>query len=181
MTPPMVARIIEALFVIAVAVWVGAIVVLSFVIAPGLFSALPRQQAGDLMNHLFPAYYHLGALCGLVALIAGGIQAYAGRRWGIVRFWLTGLMVVSTFYAGFVVTPQAQAVRAQLLAGGDHPAPAEIRAKLQETFQSDHRQAVAANGIALVSGLGILWMVGMAERRLGNGRPGKERVSSTGR
>lgn len=176
--PPMFSRVIESLFVIAVAVWVGAIVLLSFVVAPGIFAALPRPQAGDLMNQLFPAYYRVGVLCSLVALITGGVQAYLGRRWGTVRFWLTGVMAISTLYAGFVVTPHAQAIRAQLMAGGDHPPQMESRVKLQEAFRLDHQRAVAANGVALISGLGVLWMVGVAERRLGDGRPGKERVSS---
>jgi hypothetical protein len=159
-------RILEALFLIAVAVWVGAIVLLSTVVAPIVFSALPRQQAGDLMNQLFPAYYAVGAACGAAALLTGAIQAYVGRRWGTVRFWLTGLMLVSTLYAGFIVTPRAQTARTQLQAGGDSAA----RAALQRTFQRNHQQAVGANGIALAAGVVILWLAGMAERRVGHQR-----------
>jgi len=159
-------RITEAFFLIAVAVWVGAIITLSFVVAPVVFSALPRPQAGDLMNQLFPAYYRVGALCGAVALAAGAIQAYIGRRWGTLRFWLTGLMVVSTLYAGFVVTPHAQAMRAQLV---DETEKAE-RAKLQQAFDRDHRLAVVANGVALLAGVAVLWLAGMAERRVSHHR-----------
>ncbi|MEW6325026.1 MAG: DUF4149 domain-containing protein [Nitrospirota bacterium] len=157
----------EALFVLAVAVWTGAIVMLAFVAAPTIFAALPRQQAGDLMNQLFPAYYRVGALCGGVALVTGGIQAYIGRRWGTLRFWLTGLMLVSTLYAGFVLTPHAQTLRTQLKAGGE----SADRARVQADFQRDHQWAVAANGIALFSGATILWLTGMAERRAIPNRP----------
>ena len=160
----LVPRVVEAVFIIAVAVWVGAMMLLGAVVAPGVFAVLPRQQAGDLMNHLFAGYYQMGMLSGLAALTAGGVQAYLGRRrWGTARFWLTGLMVVSTFYAGFVVTPHAQALRVQLLAPGSESA----RAALQEAFHSAHRQAVTANGVALLSGLIVLGMVGLAERRSG--------------
>lgn len=162
----MLARVIEALFLIAVAVWVGAMVLLGAVVAPVVFSTLPRPQAGDLMNQLFPAYYRVGLLCGAVALVTGGIQAYLGRRWGTLRFWLTGLMVVSTLYAGFVVTPHAQSVRAQLLAGGEKAQ----RARLQQAFRRDHQLAVAANGVALLAGVAVLWLAGMAERRVTQNR-----------
>jgi len=162
-------RMVESIFIIAVAVWVGAMMLLAVVVAPGVFTALPtRQQAGDLMNQLFAGYYQMGALCGLVALAAGGVQAYLGRhRWGTIRFWLTGLMVVSTLYGGFVVTPRAQAVRAQLLAPGNEAA----RVALQREFQRSHQQAVAANVVALISGLLVLGMVGLAERRASPERP----------
>ena len=166
-------RIMETIFLLAVAVWVGAVVLLSFVVAPGVFAALPRPQAGDLMNALFPAYYRLGALCGGVALVTGALQAYIGKRWGTLRFWLTGVMVVSTLYAGFVVTPHAQAVRVQL-AAGDRQAD---RAQLQKTFHRDHQLAVFANGVALFSGAAVLWLTGMAERRTVPNRP-HQRFSS---
>lgn len=156
-------RIVEAVFVIAVALWVGAMTLLAVVVAPAVFAVLPsRQQAGDLMNHLFTGYYQMGALCGLVALTAGGLQAYLGRRrWGTIRFWLTGLMVVSTLYAGFVVTPHAQLIRVQLESPGNEAG----RVVLQQAFQRAHKQAVAANIIALLSGVTVLGMVGLAERR----------------
>jgi hypothetical protein len=162
-------RMVEAVFIIAVALWVGAMTLLAVVVAPGVFAVLPsRQQAGDLMNHLFAGYYQMGALCGLVALTAGGLQAYLSRRrWGTVRFWLTGLMVVSTLYAGFVVTPHAQMLRAQLSAPGNESA----RGSLQQAFYRAHRQAVAANIIALLSGVTVLGMVGLAERRVSLERP----------
>jgi hypothetical protein len=159
---------VESIFIITVAVWVGAMMLLAVVVAPGVFALLPRQQAGDLMNHLFAGYYQMGALCGLVALTAGGVQAYLGRRrWGTVRFWLTGVMLVSTLYGGFVVTPHAQVIRTQLLAPGNET----VRLSLQQAFHRTHQQAVAANIVALLSGLMILGMVGLAERRSGQDRP----------
>ncbi|HTP42504.1 MAG TPA: DUF4149 domain-containing protein [Nitrospiria bacterium] len=162
-------RILETVFIIAVALWVGAMMLLAVVVAPGVFTVMPsRQEAGNLMSHLFVGYYHMGALCGLAALIAGGLQAYLGRhRWGTIRFWITGLMVVSTLYAGFVVTPHAQVIRMQLSAPGSE----SNRASLQREFQRAHGQAVTANAIALLSGLVVLGMVGLAERRSGQERP----------
>jgi hypothetical protein len=161
-------RFIEAVFLVAVSVWVGAIVLLSFVVAPGLFSALSRDQAGEVMNQLFPVYYELGALCASVALVIGGLQAYLGRRWGTVRFWLTGVMFVATLYGGFVVTPQAQALRTQLQTEDARTLEGGERASLKAAFDRHHRRAVIANGIALLSGLGVLWVMGIAERRTGH-------------
>jgi uncharacterized membrane protein len=162
-------RILETVFIIAVALWVGAMMLLAVVVAPGVFAAMSsRQEAGNLMSHLFVGYYHMGALCGLAALTAGGLQAYLGRhRWGTIRFWITGLMVVSTLYAGFVVTPHAQMIRMQLTGPGSE----STRVSLQREFQRAHQEAVAANAVALLSGLVVLGMVGLAERRSGQERP----------
>jgi len=162
-------RVLETVFIIAVALWVGAMMLLAVVVAPGVFATmLSRQEAGNLMSHLFAGYYHMGAWCGLAALTAGGVQAYLGRyRWGTIRFWVTGLMVISTLYAGFVVTPHAQMIRMQLSSPGSE----SLRASLQREFQRAHREAVAANAVALLSGLVVLGMVGLAERRSGQKRP----------
>ena len=52
---------------LALGLWIGSIVFFSLVTAPGLFGALPRDQAGQAVSAIFPRYYAFGAACGLTA------------------------------------------------------------------------------------------------------------------
>ena len=89
------------------AVWLGAIVLFSFVIAPTVHGVLEPQAAGRLMRNLFPKYYALGILCG-AAGIAAGLAAGFDLR-------VTAPLVVATVltvYARQVLTPALDAARA---------------------------------------------------------------------
>ena len=57
------------IFVTAVAVWLGTVVSFSFVILPAIHAVL-GDQASTLLNRLFPRYYVVGIICGLIALAA---------------------------------------------------------------------------------------------------------------
>jgi hypothetical protein len=57
------------LFVTAVGVWLGTVVSFSFVILPAIHGVL-REQARTLLHSLFPRYYWVGVLCGLISLAA---------------------------------------------------------------------------------------------------------------
>ena len=58
---------------LAVAILVGKVVLLSFVVAPVLAKQLAPEQFGNVVRQLFPAYYLLGmgaAVGGLVSVTA---------------------------------------------------------------------------------------------------------------
>jgi hypothetical protein len=55
------------LFLMAVAVWLGTVVSFSYVIIPTVHTVL-SGEARPLLRHLFPRYYLIGIVCGLVAL-----------------------------------------------------------------------------------------------------------------
>ena len=54
-------------FTMAVAIWLGTVVSFSYVILPTVFSVL-SGEARPLLRHLFPRYYLIGIVCGLIAL-----------------------------------------------------------------------------------------------------------------
>ena len=88
------------------AVWLGAIVLFSFVVAPTVHGVLEKQAAARLLRNMFPRYYALGIVCGLVATVAG---LAAGRD---LR--LTAPLVIATVltvYARQVLTPALDAAR----------------------------------------------------------------------
>jgi len=95
-------------FVLAIfwAVWLGAIVLFSFVVAPTVHGVLEKQAAARLLRNMFPRYYALGIVCGLVATAAG----LAGG--GDLR--LTAPLVIATVltvYARQVLTPALDVAR----------------------------------------------------------------------
>src|SRR4051794_14226522 len=49
-------------------IWLGTIVFFSGVIAPQIFKNLPRPEAANLQNKLFPFYYVVGGICGFILI-----------------------------------------------------------------------------------------------------------------
>ena len=140
--------LVRFLYLLALALWVGEVVCFSFVVAPALFAVLGAARAGDVVGAIFPRYYALGTTAGAVALAGALVLARRATAAG----WWTGTVVVlalglaATVWAGGVVHPRAQRLRAALHARGEAPAD-------DPAFRGAHRTAVALNGVALVSGL----------------------------
>jgi hypothetical protein len=59
---------LRLVFALAVAVWLGSVVCLSFIVAPVAHGSFPTAEARRFLRPLFPRYYRLGAVCGFAAL-----------------------------------------------------------------------------------------------------------------
>jgi hypothetical protein len=59
---------LRLVFSLAVAVWLGSVVCVSFVVAPVAHGSFPTDEARRFLRPLFPRYYRLGAACGFLAL-----------------------------------------------------------------------------------------------------------------
>jgi hypothetical protein len=59
---------LRLLFCLAVAIWLGSVVCVSFVVTPVAHGTLPAAEARRFLRPLFPRYYRLGAVCGFIAL-----------------------------------------------------------------------------------------------------------------
>lgn len=139
------------LYVLALGVWTGELVFFSFAVAPQLFSALPVEQAGAVVGMVFPAYYAIGHVCGVVLVCCAALLRRWSRPGGVL--WLlaavvAGAALVASLYAGLAVQPAASALRPQL-----HRA--DTPAAVQAEFDALHRQAVQLNGVVLLAVLGL--------------------------
>jgi hypothetical protein len=144
---------------LALGLWVGALVVVSFVVAPAVFDAVPSETAGTVMGAIFPRYYAFTAGAGVVALAAAAlVRPSSWRALAVVL----AVMLVATAYAGGVVSPRARALRPALR---QTPVDAAVRAE----FESLHRRAVQLNGLVLVLGLAAVALAtrGIASRARG--------------
>jgi putative copper export protein len=140
---------------VAVAVWVGSIVFFSFVAAPSIFGALPREMAGRAVAVIFPRYYLLGGAGGgaalLTAILRGVARGRFGRALGLEALLLLAMLGL-TAYAGLVVLPRAAAIRETLprLEGTEGYAEAKTR------FDALHARSVGLNGAVLLLGLAAI-------------------------
>jgi len=57
------------LFIAAIGVWLGTVVSFSFVVLPTVHAEL-KERARALLHRLFPRYYWIGVVCGLISLAA---------------------------------------------------------------------------------------------------------------
>ncbi|MBI4715961.1 MAG: DUF4149 domain-containing protein, partial [Nitrospirae bacterium] len=129
----------------------GSLVFFSFVGAPAIFKSLPREQAGDLAGVIFPRYYLLGLICGLIALGSLIASSLMTRHWQTVGIVLLVVMVSATLYAGYGVAGKAREVKAEIRAAVDGPA----KQALQQRFGALHRESVILNSIVLFLGIGV--------------------------
>jgi len=137
-------------FVVGLAVWLGTIVFMSFVVAPAVFRALPRPEAGQVVGAIFPRYYAVSAVCGAVVLLcASGLLGAGAARgpWGVTAG-LAAVLLAVTVYAGAVVQPRAAALRAEIHA----PNPS---AGAQAEFDRLHALAVGLNVAVLLGTVGL--------------------------
>jgi len=135
-------------YLLAVVVWVGAIVCFSFVVAPTLFRTFSAAQAGAVVGAVLVPYYRLGRGAGMLALLGAlllGRGAVAPARWRAAAC-AHALGLAATVWAGSVVYPETQRVRAALEAEGTAPTSSA-------EFDRLHRRAVGLNGVALVAGV----------------------------
>ncbi|MDX2165874.1 MAG: DUF4149 domain-containing protein [Deltaproteobacteria bacterium] len=143
------------LHVLALAVWLGTVAGFSFVVAPAVFGALPVQQAGELVGHIFPAYYALGygagaVLFGSAALLRRWTRP-AGGAW-LASALIAGAALAVSLYAGLFVQPRASALRPQLHEAG---APAAVR----EEFDALHASAVRLNGAVFLAQIALAGII----------------------
>jgi MFS family permease len=95
---------------ILLTLWVGALWVAGFIVAPLLFAELDdRALAGSLAGSLFTVTSYLGLFCGGLLLIFNGLTFRAGNWRAIVIVGMLLLVVIGQF----VITPMVVELRAQ--------------------------------------------------------------------
>jgi hypothetical protein len=151
----------RCVYLLSLAVWLGTIVFFSFVVAPTVFSALPRAEAGQVVSAIFPIYYRVGYVCGAALLLTSLVlwrSARPASRRRVLGVALGAVMLALTAYAGVGVQPRAHALRTAL---HDPAAPA----RLKEEFDRLHRRAVQLNGAVLIGAVVLTVLTAMNTER----------------
>lgn len=150
-------RVSEALYLIAITLWVGGMWAIGYVAAPVLFSSLgDRQLAGQVAGKLF-------ALIGWVGLgAAAWLLVFLVVRWGgavfkRAVFWLVVLMALMVAASQFGIQPLMAQLKADAL-------PREVmESVLRDRFATWHG---VSSILYLVQSLLGLWLVVWSGRGL---------------
>jgi len=150
--------ILRFLEILALGTWVGAIVFLSFVVAPGAFATLAtREQAGALVGMVLARLHLLGYLAGVVALAARGSRMRsASALIGPVGIAII-LMLVLTLVSQQFISARMADLRAQMTAAHGSIDATPRGSALRVAFGRLHGASTAVELAVLLLGLSALF------------------------
>lgn len=147
---------------LALALWIGAQGFFVLGVAPSVFRTLDRPVAAKLMAEIFPRYFAMGSICGLVILFVLLVERFNAKRQGLLLKFkfiplALNLLALSCFaYCYFILLPQILEAQAAIFNPTESGLPA---ATSSSEFQQLHSQSTRLNGIALVALLVLLFFV----------------------
>lgn len=140
---------LSILYRLLITFWVGGAALFTFVLTPTLFKSYDRDLAGNIVGVLFPGYFKVGLICGVLAL--GCLLFTREKRWLASSLIIVAMLVVTSLQA-FVIEPKAAALKKEIpsfvTTPSDHP--------LRQQFKKLHGMSAAGNlgviggGIALI-------------------------------
>lgn len=139
-----------SVFLLACAIWVGAIVFHSAIVAPSVFATLDEPGARSLLRTLFPRFFRLGLVCG--GIMAFVLVLVAGfSEWTPVLVFLAALTALMIVFEGVSLwlVPRINAARDAGDAGAAR-------------FASLHRLSVMLTLAILLAGIAVLITVGLS-------------------
>lgn len=141
--------------ILALGTWVGGIIFLSFVVAPGAFGVLgSRDQAGTMVGFALGRLHWIGIVAGLIYVVALVVErrsiAAIARPAAIVVV----LMIALTFYSQKFVTSRLAGLRREMVSVDATPRDNPMRVE----FDSLHQWSVRIEGAVLLLGLAGLFL-----------------------
>lgn len=148
-------KLAEALYSIAISLWVGGMFAIGYLAAPVLFTELPdRTQAGNLAGAMFSIVAYAGLACGSYLLL----YLLLRRGWRAINaavFWIVLVMLVLTIAGHFGVQPILTQLKADAL-------PRQVmESALRDRFAAWHG---ISSGIYLLQSVLGLWLLVWQER-----------------
>ncbi len=132
------------IYLLSLGCWLGGMMFFAFFVAPALFGNLQIADAGKVVSTIFPRYYVLSYVAGVITVIIAAYFAIARTprgSWTLAALTLAVALALMV-YAGAVVRPQVDAIRA--VAEETNPDPAR-----KAEFDRLHRLSVQLNGAAM--------------------------------
>jgi len=112
---------VQFLYLVALAVWVGGMAVLAFVVTPTVVAQLERRQAGALSGRILRRFDTVIYGCLAVAIAAASIRALrydAGTLASVFRYILLAVMAGLALFSGTIlarwIEAPARAIRLTL-------------------------------------------------------------------
>jgi uncharacterized membrane protein len=143
---------LKFLQVFALGTWVGSIIYLSFIVAPGAFATLKdRDQAGAMVSYSLSRLHLLGLIAGLLYIVVAFVLV--GAMKDLVRPAMLGvvLMIALTAFSQGRVTSRMYALRTQMVSVEATPKDSPLRVEFDDLHQWSVRLEVAVLLIGIVS------------------------------
>ncbi|MDP2690436.1 MAG: DUF4149 domain-containing protein [Deltaproteobacteria bacterium] len=147
---------------LSLAVWVGALIFFTFFAAPSIFKVLPRELAGEVVGDMFPKYWMIGYVAGLLSLSSLLGISFIEKGFPAARVILLTVMTGVTFYSGLVVAPKAHEMRIEARAAketGEKEAPS-----IEKAFKRTHAISAALNMAVIVFGVIVIYLMSRSLR-----------------
>ena len=102
---------LRLVYVLAIGTWFGAVVSLSFVVAPTAHGEFSAHEARRFLRPLFPRHYTLGVVCGFVALVVVALGKESLPYADLLRLGLpAAAALVCTLVARDVLVPRMRSL-----------------------------------------------------------------------
>jgi uncharacterized membrane protein len=144
--------VLKFLQVFGLGTWVGSIIYLSFVVAPGAFATLKdRDQAGAMVGYSLARLHLVGLLAGVLYLVATFVMVRSMKD--LVQPAIIGvvLMIVLTIFSQAKVTARMFALRTQMVSVEATAANNPLRVEFDHLHQISVRLEVAVLLIGIAS------------------------------
>lgn len=150
-------KLSEALYLIAITLWVGGLLAIGYIAAPVLFASLgDRQLAGMVAGKLFAIIGWVGFACSAYLLIFL-LSRWGSRFFKSAVFWLVFLMFLTAVVSQFGIQPLMAQLKADAL-------PREVmESVLRDRFATWH--GISSILYLMQSMLG-LWLIVWCNRGL---------------
>ncbi|PWI58924.1 DUF4149 domain-containing protein [Sulfoacidibacillus thermotolerans] len=144
------------MFTLATSIAFGTLVFFTAVVAPTLFSVLPIDTAGHVLDRLFPIYYTLTApLCVIAFVSAFGLYRQTSMRRGKLIQVFLGITSALSLIGWLILLPKMQSLAARI------PTFSGPKTPLINQFFMYHGISMLFNliGIFLILASLIIWAV----------------------
>ncbi len=148
-------NICRFLEVFALGTWVGGIIYLSFVVAPGVFGTLgSRDQAGAIVGLVLSRLHIVGMFAGVIYLAASVAAARSLAELARPAALGVVLMLLLTLASQWFVSQRMAGLRAEM--GSVDATPRESPMRIE--FDRLHRVSVRLEGTVLLLGIAALYL-----------------------
>ena len=148
--------LLRTIEVLAVGLWLGSDIFLSFVVAPGAFSVLAsRDQAGAMVGFALTRMHIGGILCGVVFVVARLLRTRSVAELANPGALCVVLMMILTAISQFTVSARMAGLRVQM---GSIQATAADSPLLAE-FSRLHRISVSLESGVLLAGFAAMFLM----------------------
>jgi uncharacterized membrane protein len=135
--------------------WVGSIIYLSFVVAPGAFGVLQsRDQAGLMVGYSLARLHYLGMIAAVLYVVAGLALASSLKTFAQPAMIGVVLMLALTLVSQTRVTPRLAELRTEMVSVDATPKDNPLRVE----FDRLHQASVRIEVVVLLIGIAV-WVL----------------------